>query len=86
MSADDPVDDRKTEAGALADGLGGEEWVEDAIKGGAIHAAATVADGEANVATFPQVSFITPRRFSRRTEVIEMKSQAGGEFDGGGNA
>ena len=54
VAADDAVNDGEAEAGALADGLGGEEGIEDAVEGGAIHAAAVVADGEADVGTFVQ--------------------------------
>jgi hypothetical protein len=51
VAANDAVDDRETEAGALADRPGGEERIEDAVQRGAVHAAAVVPNGENDVGT-----------------------------------
>src|SRR5262249_16226648 len=52
MLLDDPVTDRKAQAGPLADRLGGEEWVEDALADGRFHAAAGVGDLDADASEF----------------------------------
>ena len=46
---DDAVDGGESEAGALADGLGGEEGLEDVFDHVGLHAAAVVADGQQRV-------------------------------------
>ncbi len=43
------VHDRKAQARALAGGLGGEEGIVDAVQGCAVHAAAIVAEEQADV-------------------------------------
>ena len=43
---DDPVDDRQSEPGSLADRLGGEERIEDAFERVRVHAGSRVTDAE----------------------------------------
>jgi hypothetical protein len=48
------VDDGKAKAGALANRLGGEKGVENAIESGAIHATTIITDGETDVGPLVQ--------------------------------
>jgi hypothetical protein len=52
VAGDDSVNDGKTQASALPDGLGGKESIEDAVERSAVHTTAIVADGQANVTAF----------------------------------
>src|SRR5471032_3377650 len=47
---DDRIDQRQSEAGAVADLLGGEEWLEYAGERRFVHAASAVLDAQSDVA------------------------------------
>ncbi len=45
----DSMHHRKTQASAFSWGVGGEEWLKDALQGERIHAASAITDGEAQI-------------------------------------
>ena len=60
----------------MADGFGGEEGIEDAFEGSAIHAAATVADGDTDVGAYVQIG---------SSEAVVEGDVAAGESNGDGS-